>query len=415
MKNKRVANKKNKILNIIIMLIFFILLVYVFTLLFLDDDIKLEEVLVPELLNNNINDFDLSSYNVEYEYKYDEVISKDIVIEQSIAANEVINNDKLILTVSLGSRDKEEMSALGINELGRVPIVMYHGIIDVASDETGYTGGNVDVDGYKRTAQAFTEDLQFYYDNDYRMIRLEDYVDGIINVEKGKSPLVLTFDDGGTSNFNVLGKDDDGELIIDPTCAVGILESFKEKYSDYNVTATFFLNKGLFGQTDLDEEKINWLIENGYDIGNHSYNHANLSEITDEEIAVEIGQLYETLEEINENYVPIIALPFGNPSVYDEEVFSNILSVNYEGNTYDTISTLRVGWDANSSPFNLKFQKDFIMRVRAYDNNGSEFDLQMVFENLEETRFISDGEVDVVVVKEEDIDYINTDLEVITY
>ena len=51
---------------------------------------------------------------------------------------------------------------------------------------------NVDVDGYQRTAEAFRQDLQFYYDNGYRMIRLNDYINGNIDVEAGKSPICLT-------------------------------------------------------------------------------------------------------------------------------------------------------------------------------------------------------------------------------
>ena len=56
---------------------------------------------------------------------------------------------------------------------------MYHGIVDVK--DTKYVGGNVDKDGYNRTADAFREDLEFYYNKGYRMIRLSDYVDGVID------------------------------------------------------------------------------------------------------------------------------------------------------------------------------------------------------------------------------------------
>ena len=53
--------------------------------------------------------------------------------------------------------------------------MMYHGIhSDITNDETEYVGGNVDVDGYQRTGEAFAADLEFYYDNGYRFIRLND-------------------------------------------------------------------------------------------------------------------------------------------------------------------------------------------------------------------------------------------------
>ena len=158
--------------------------------------------------------------------------------------------------------------------------MMYHGIdASIKSSETGHTGGNIDVDGYQRTAEAFRKDLEMYYEKGYRMIRLTDYVDGTINVEAGKSPLVLTFDDGISNNCLVTGEDKDGNIIIDPDSAIGILESFKEKYPDYNVTATFFVNGGLFSQPDYNEKILNWLVDHGYDVGNHTYTHCDFTEI----------------------------------------------------------------------------------------------------------------------------------------
>ena len=68
---------------------------------------------------------------------------------------------------------KEDYTKYVVDELGNVPVMMYHGIHNIPSNETGYVGGNVDVDGYQRTAEAFRQDLQFYYDNGYRMIRLK--------------------------------------------------------------------------------------------------------------------------------------------------------------------------------------------------------------------------------------------------
>ena len=57
--------------------------------------------------------------------------------------------------------------------------------------------------GYKNWVKYSTEadGVTIYngglgYKNGYRMIRLQDYIDGIIDVELGKSPIVLTFDDG---------------------------------------------------------------------------------------------------------------------------------------------------------------------------------------------------------------------------
>ena len=289
-----------------------------------------------------------------------------------------------------------------VNELGRIPVMMYHGIINKQDQETEFVGGNVDKDGYQRTIESFIRDLEFYYNEGYRMISLNDYVNGIIDVEIGKSPIILTFDDGLTNNIKVTGLDEDGNIIIDPNSAVGVLESFKKKYPDYNVTATFFVNGGLFRQYEYNEKILNWLIENGYDIGNHSYTHPDFSKISSEKVEEEIGKVYSLLDKyIEGKYVNIVALPYGSPYKKSHENFSHVLSSNYNGKIYETMSTLQVGWESNYSPFSTSFDKTFIKRIRAYDNNGTNFDIEYSFNRIKNTKYISDGDKSTIVVPSE--------------
>ena len=163
------------------------------------------------------------------------------------------------------------------------------------------------------------------------MIRLNDYINGNIDVEAGKSPICLTFDDGLENNILVTGTDKEGNINIDPNCAVGILESFKKKYPDFNVTATFFVNGGLFRQPEYNEQIIKWLVENGYDVGNHTYSHVDFT-TTDGQIAQqEVGSVYAMLDEIIPGqYVNIVALPFGSPYSYDHEMIPYIQSGLYK-------------------------------------------------------------------------------------
>ena len=240
------------------------------------------------------------------------------------------------------------------------------------------------------------------------MIRLTDYIDGNIDVELGKSPIILTFDDGLSNNMKVNGLDDNGNLIIDPNCAVGILENFKEKYPDYNVTATFFLNAGLFQQKEYNEQILNWLIEHGYDIGNHTYSHVNFTKVDSNASQQEVGSMYEILEGIiPSKYVNIVALPFGSPYSLEHENMNYIFKSNYNGKEYITKAALRVGWKAESSPYNIDFNPKFLKRIRAYNNNGIEFDIEMNFNLLESTRYISDGDIEKVVIPEAKINLVN--------
>lgn len=350
---------------------------------------------------------------------YHPSIPKDYLIKQSIKPKTKFKKgSRLTVTISLGINMKELYQQYHVNELGQVPIMMYHGIIDLKNEETFGYGGNVDQEGYNRTQEAFRLDLEKYYQEGYRMIRLKDYINGVINVELGKSPLILTFDDGNNNNIKVLGKDEIGELIIDPNSAVGILEYYKKKYPDFQVTATFFLNEGLFQQPQYNYDLLKWLVANDYDIGNHTKGHLNLGTATIEQVQSSIASLYQQLDQIIPNqYVNILSLPFGAPLTKTHPNFSYILKGNTNSYVYENKATLRVGWEPELSPFHHHFDQTFLKRVRAWDNKGQDFDLEMCFKILENTRYISDGDPNTIVIKTELEDKVNPAFQkqIITY
>lgn len=412
--------KRVGILVIIMALIVFLFLGLRYT----DGNVKdnnEKEVLLDNLVGMSIeevNDYAaIIDIQLDIEYEYSFVVDKNKVISQEMeVGSKVFSGDVVKIIVSKGSVPSSVYQEYKVNELGRVPIMMYHGIVDKKNSETDYVGGNVDRDGYNRTAEAFRNDLEFYYNNEYRMISLDDYVDGIIDVELGKSPIILTFDDGNENNFKVLGEED-GDLLIDPNCAVGILEEFKKKYPDYGVTATFFVNGGLFEQKDYNKRILKWLVENGYDVGNHTMTHADFTKIGMKETFKEVGGVYEILDNIIPNqYVSIVALPFGSPYKKSHSNYQSILSGEYNGISYQTKAALRVGWEAELSCFDINFDSTFLKRIRAYDNNGQDFDIEMNFKILENKRFVSDGDVNTIVVLEDDKDKLaSTNWKVIAY
>ncbi|MDO4466402.1 MAG: polysaccharide deacetylase family protein [Bacillota bacterium] len=296
---------------------------------------------------------------------------------------------------------EDQYADLDVDEVGEIPVLMYHGIHDdISNNETEYIGGNVDYDGYQRTGEAFRKDLDFYYENNYRCIRLSDYADGYIDCDAGTSPLVLTFDDGLDNNCFVTGVDENGELIIDPGSAVGIMEEYKKKYPDMNITATFFVTEGKFFQPEYNDQILEWLVNHGYDVGNHTKTHVNFDYATNEQAEEEVGYIYNMLDGIiPEKYVNIIALPYGSPGDKSSEVMKHIYQCTFDGKEYATKAALLVGWKANESPFHPDFSKEQIKRIRAYDNNGEDFDIEYSFRELSVTRYISDGDPDTVVVR----------------
>lgn len=414
---KKSSKKKNKHGYIILVLI---VLFIVSISLFINKD---KNKYMIDAVNKDIDlvmDM-LDEYNLDIDvsYKYDDVIEKDKVISQSIEKDIIVNDgDKLNLVVSMGKIDKERLSLDGINELGSVPIMMYHGIKDIKNSDTEYTGGNVDKDGYTRTAEAFRNDLETYYQKGYRMIKLSDYINGDIDVEYGYSPIILTFDDGNANNIRVTGFDSDGNIIIDKNSAVGILEEYKKKYPDYNVTAIFFVTNSLFNQPEYDEKILKWLVDNGYEVGNHTKGHNNFTKIDSNKTQEVVGYMYNKLEGIiGDKYSKIVALPYGSPYNKSHDNYKYIINGSYDGIEYETEAALRVGWEPEVSPFNKDFDKTFLKRCRAYDNNGVDFDIEMTLRILDKTRYVSDGNIDTVVANSNNSNIINNsiDKEIILY
>ena len=380
------------------------------------------EIYMKDFVNKNISELkefcNINKINLDIKYEDSLEIEKDKIISQNINNGDKLNKDIVIKVKVSSGINKDKLKNDKINELGKVPIMMYHSIINMKDSETKNIGGNVDKNGYNRTSESFIRDLEFYYNEGYRMISLDDYINGVVDVEYGKSPIILTFDDGNENNIKVNGLDENGNIIIDENSAVGILESFKKKYPDYNVTATFFVNEGLFKQSEYNEKILNWLVENNYDIGNHTNGHIDISKKTSNEVSTSVGYIYNVLDKIiPEKYVNIVALPFGSPYKKEHSNFNSVINSEYEGIKYETISTLRVGWEPEVSVFDKKFDKTFLKRVRAYDNNGVDFDIEMVFKNLKKDRFVSDGLKKNITLKESDKELLknNNNLKVIYY
>jgi peptidoglycan/xylan/chitin deacetylase (PgdA/CDA1 family) len=382
-------------------------IIFVFVVIMLFPKTKEKsEISYQEYIGKSINELekDNDSKIINKEYQYNNDYQKDIIVEINQLGEEIN------VIISKGKIDDNVYKEYNVNELGNVPIMMYHGIVDTKDNQ--YTGGNVGKDGYNRTSDAFRKDLEFYYEKGYRMIRLIDYANGIIDVPLGLSPIVLTFDDGNKNNFNVLGRNEDGSLKIDPNCAIGILEEFKKKHPDASVTATFFVMDGLFNQKEYDEEILHWLVDNGYDVGNHTTTHPDFTTISISKTQEVVGKMYQKLDNLlKDKYVKIVALPFGSPYKKSHANYPYILKGEYNGNSYETEVALRVGWEPEVSPFNKNFDKTFLKRCRAYDNNGKEFDIEMVFKNLEKNKYISDGDKDLVVIKKNDEIKIKKDIE----
>ena len=198
---------------------------------------------------------------------------------------------------------------------------------------------------------------------------------------------------------------------------MGVLEAFKKKYPDYNVTAIFFVTGALFNQPEYNEKILHWLVDNGYEVGNHTLGHNNLNNTTASETQKVVGGMYQKLNSIlGDKYAKIIALPYGNPTSNKHANYPYVISGEYDGYKYETLGAMRVGWEPEVSSYHKEFNPLYIKRCRAYDNNGKDFDIEMVFRMLDKNRYVSDGEINRIVTSKSNSDNIKEiDKEIILY
>jgi hypothetical protein len=285
---------------------------------------------------------------------------------------------------SLTGSGLADLNRLKVNELGSVMVLEYHNI--------GEEGR------WSRSPENFRKDLETLYNEGYRCISLKDFVQNNIKVAAGFTPVVFTFDDSTISQFRYIMEGN--KPVIDPDCAVGIMEEFSRQHPDFNMTATFYVLPSLFGQDEYIEQKLKYLVEHGYDIGNHTYTHPALASISREKAVEEIARGIEMVRAYLPNYEMLsIALPLGS-----EPKDPSILVSGKSGEIeYNFICSLLVGAYPSPSPVDYNFNPMRMPRVQALalslDSGrcGSEAWLQYFRENPER-RYISDGDPQTVTV-----------------
>lgn len=274
------------------------------------------------------------------------------------------------------------------NEAGKVMVLMYH---NIGAEEAEWV----------RTPANFRKDLEVLYEKGYRPVSLKDYVNGNVTVEQGRTPVVLTFDDGNLNNFEYL---DDGQ--INPDSAAGLLVDFHEKHKDFPLEATFFVyGEQPFRQNGLISEKLNYIIEKGMDVGNHTKDHNGFRNAGAEEIQEQIGAEAQYLQNVLGGVIyeiDMLALPFGERPK-DEAMKQYLASGSWNGKPYQNIAILNVGWNPAPSPYDKKFDPAGIPRVRASETNVDNVGLYNYldyFDRHPEERFISDGVPEIITVPE---------------
>ena len=326
--------------------------------------------------------------------------------EENQDEKEIINENEAEEEASIEEQQDHppvDLKALKVNELGKIMILMYH---DIGEPE----------DIWVRTPENFRKDLQTLYDKGYRAISMKDYIEGNIDTPPGTTPVVITFDDGTKGQFNIL--DEDGEFVINPDSAVGILEEFNKEHPDFGLKATFYVFYPTpFRQEQWITEKFQYLVERGMEIGNHCYNHENLrmdfntKESRDAQFIQEaLGKNVKATQEILPGYeVDSLALPYG-ASPKDEELYNYVIKGSFEGTQYHNKAILLVGSNPARPSYHVNTNMAKIPRIRASEmetENTGLYDWLEYFDNHPEERYISDGDPSTISFPKELEEYLD--------
>ncbi|MGM0818822.1 MAG: polysaccharide deacetylase family protein [Actinomycetota bacterium] len=266
---------------------------------------------------------------------------------------------------------------VGANELGMVPVLMYHRIVE---DPAGV---------YDRTPEGFRAELDRLFADGYRPVTVADLAAGEIDVPAGTSPVALTFDDATREQAAL---DEDGSWAADT--AVGILTEVARDH-DVEPTASFYVNADPFGGGADSERILARLHDEGYELGNHTATHRDLSTLTAEEVAGELAAGVRVITDVVDAEVATMSLPLGRWPDPREPAYAG----EADGVAYAHEAVLLVGADPAPSPFSADFDARAVPRIRSQaldpDDPESQFASEFWLDWLDDDpdrRYVADGD-----------------------
>ncbi|GAA2391241.1 polysaccharide deacetylase family protein [Nonomuraea africana] len=268
------------------------------------------------------------------------------------------------------------------NELGQVPVIMFHRVVDKPTTQDD------------RTPAQFRADLERLVKDGYVPVTAAEYAMGKIDIPAGKHAVVLTFDDSSPSQLTLdeLGQPKQGT-------AVQILQDVAKRNPGFRAVGTFYVTRDMFGKSTLEEQAqmVLWLKQNGFDIGNHTRDHLNLAGKPQKAVVEEIAAGHKLITALDGPPPATLALPYGNQPRKKDWARTG----KSGGVTYNHAGVFLAGYTPAPAPFNKNFDPLGIPRIRAMDKKGdcaqfcSTAWLDWLNQNADQ-RYTSDGDPQTV-------------------
>ncbi|MEV0674912.1 polysaccharide deacetylase family protein [Actinosynnema sp. NPDC050436] len=242
-------------------------------------------------------------------------------------------------------------ASVGADELGQVPVLMYHRL----------TAQPTSV--YDRTPDGFRAELERLAAEGYVPVTATEYATGRLDVPAGRHPVVLTFDDGDPTQF-ALGPDGGPA----PGTAIAVLLDVAARHPGFRPVASLYVNAAPFGTAD-GAGVLAWLRDHDFEVGNHTQQHTNLSAAGDEQVQEAIVSGLREIQRAVPGYaVSSLALPFGAVP----GTASLALRGSFDGTSYEHACVLLVGSNPAPSPYSTGFDPLNVPRIRSQDATGEE-------------------------------------------
>jgi hypothetical protein len=255
------------------------------------------------------------------------------------------------------------------NLQGRIPVLEYHVI-----------GGDKNT-LYTRTAASYRNDLETAYKLGYRPITISQMLDkDFRDVPAGMSPVVVVFDDASDSQFRYLEKN--GQLVVDPTSAIGIWEDFAKTHPGWKPRAVFcMLNGGAAGHNFFGDnpkyngqkkewrfQKVKYLADQGHELCDHTLWHAKLSQYPDNVVQEQIARNAMGIDSAVPGYkIRTLALPYGLWPKNRQLAWQGSWTDPKTGTThsYKFDAVLEVAGGPTRSPYDPQFNPKSINRIES--------------------------------------------------
>ncbi|RJL24854.1 polysaccharide deacetylase [Bailinhaonella thermotolerans] len=229
------------------------------------------------------------------------------------------------------------------NELGMMPILMYHRILAKRQAELD------------RTPEQLRRELVRLAREGYVPVTAAEFAAGRMDIPAGRHPVALTFDDGHPSHFRF---GPDGQPA--PGTAARVILDVAREYPGFRPVATFWVNREPFGLTDPAEQAraVQWLTRHGFEVANHTWSHPALNTLPRKKVVEQIDRTQRMIEDLGGGKPTTLALPYG------------IMPKRREWARRDFAGVFLAGASPSVSPFHRDYSPLGIQRIQSNGKKG---------------------------------------------